>query len=60
MKCPSYNSKIEVNGMVKLETLEKHILEKQSSLKEKFQCTNKNCIANQKNIYWNVDGETYG
>ena len=60
MKCPKCKSQLIVSGQARLETIEEHVSCVTPSLKDKYVCSNKNCVTYQHNVCWNEFGETYG
>lgn len=61
MKCPICKTELKVTGQARLETLIEHVEDPNGipSMKNKYQCPNENCIANQDELVWDEYGEYY-
>lgn len=62
MECPKCKAQLIVSGQARLETLLEHVSDPNGtpSLKDKYVCSNADCVCNKHNVCWNSDGETYG
>jgi len=59
MQCPHCRSDLVVTGMAYLETSIEHVECVSPSLKEKFECSNRDCKTHLCGIVWNRYGERY-
>ena len=59
MRCSICNSKCEINGQAPLETLDEHVTNTKPCMKDKYVCTNPNCIGHASDLCWNFMGEAY-
>lgn len=59
MKCPICKTELAVTGQAYLETLVEHVEGCAPSLKDKYQCPNKECVAFTDDLKWNDYGEYY-
>ncbi len=61
MKCPICRGLLEVTGQERLETLDEHVCNPNGeiSMKDVYQCVNKDCIAKHDGLVWNSEGDLY-
>ena len=62
MHCSICNAVLIVNGQARLETLDEHVCQpnEEVCLKDKYVCSNADCLANKHGICWNYQGDMYG
>lgn len=59
MRCSICKSECVVNGKALLETLDEHVTCSPVCEKDKYVCSNQDCIGHQYNLCWNFMGDAY-
>lgn len=61
--CPCCKSPVEINGTERYETLLDHVSNPNREVypeRDKYQCTNDECITRKNDIFWDYHGDRYG
>lgn len=59
LRCPICKQPLAIIGQDYLETLCEHVQNQKVSLKSRYECLNEKCIAQEKGMYWNREGDYY-
>lgn len=59
LRCPICKKELFIVGKDYLETLGEHVQNQRVSLKNRYECVNRSCIAYHTQMHWNEDGDYY-